>query len=228
MLPPHPTFPRRFDLLIIDEAHNVAPTVGKYAVESLRTRLVRLLAPHYQHKLFLTATPHDGYTESFTALLELLDDQRFSRNLLPPEEQLARVMFPVGELKKTEVRRIAREAGIAVHDKKDSTGICFIGERPFREFLNRYLPRAPGPMVDENGHTVGEHIGLAFYTIGQRKASASEARENPGMSRRKTSATRSSLRERPWKQKRQDRSPCSATRPRCIGSSSSAASCPMS
>ena len=91
-LPPQPTFPRRFDMLIVDEAHNVAPTVGKYAVESLRTRLVRLIAPHFQHKLFLTATPHDGYTESFTALLELLDDQRFSRNILPPEDQLARVM----------------------------------------------------------------------------------------------------------------------------------------
>lgn len=92
VLPPQPTFPRRFDMLVVDEAHNVAPTVGKYAVESLRTRLVRLLAPHFQHKLFLTATPHDGYTESFTALLELLDDQRFSRNILPPEGQLARVM----------------------------------------------------------------------------------------------------------------------------------------
>lgn len=92
VLPPQPTFPRRFDMLVVDEAHNVAPTVGKYAVESLRTRLVRLLAPHFQHKLFLTATPHDGYTESFTALLELLDDQRFSRNILPPEDQLARVM----------------------------------------------------------------------------------------------------------------------------------------
>jgi superfamily II DNA or RNA helicase len=92
VLPPHPTLPRRFDLLVIDEAHNVAPTVGRYAVESLRTRLVRLLAPHFQHKLFLTATPHDGYTESFTALLELLDDQRFSRNILPPDDQLARVM----------------------------------------------------------------------------------------------------------------------------------------
>lgn len=92
VLPPQPTFPRRFDMLVVDEAHNVAPTVGKYAVESLRTRLVRLLSPHFQHKLFLTATPHDGYTESFTALLELLDDQRFSRNILPPEDQLARVM----------------------------------------------------------------------------------------------------------------------------------------
>ena len=91
-LPPHVSHPRKFDLLIIDEAHNVAPTVGRYAVESLRTRLVRLAAPHFQHKLFLTATPHDGYTESFTALLELLDDQRFARNVLPSDPQLARVM----------------------------------------------------------------------------------------------------------------------------------------
>lgn len=91
-LPPHATHPRKFDLLIIDEAHNVAPTVGRYAVESLRTRLVRLAAPHFQHKLFLTATPHDGYTESFTALLELLDDQRFARNVMPSEAQLSRVM----------------------------------------------------------------------------------------------------------------------------------------
>lgn len=91
-LPPHVTHPRTFDLLIIDEAHNVAPKVGHYAVESLRTRLVRLVAPHFQHKLFLTATPHDGYTESFTALLELLDDQRFARNVMPGEAQLSRVM----------------------------------------------------------------------------------------------------------------------------------------
>jgi tRNA-uridine 2-sulfurtransferase len=85
------------------------------------------------------------------------------------QEQLSRVMFPVGELKKSEVRKIALEAALPNHAKKDSTGICFIGERPFREFLNRYLPKAPGPMVDENGKRVGEHIGLAFYTIGQRK-----------------------------------------------------------
>ena len=85
------------------------------------------------------------------------------------QEQLARVMFPVGELQKTEVRRIALEAGLPNHAKKDSTGICFIGERPFREFLNRYLPKVPGPIVDSDGRTIGEHIGLAFYTIGQRK-----------------------------------------------------------
>jgi tRNA-specific 2-thiouridylase len=85
------------------------------------------------------------------------------------QEQLTRVMFPIGELKKAEVRRIALEAGLPNHAKKDSTGICFIGERPFREFLNRYLPKVPGPMVDAEGRTIGEHIGLAFYTIGQRK-----------------------------------------------------------
>jgi len=85
------------------------------------------------------------------------------------QQQLSRVLFPVGELRKAEVRRIALEAGLPNHAKKDSTGICFIGERPFREFLHRYLPKAPGAMVDENGAALGEHIGLAFYTIGQRK-----------------------------------------------------------
>jgi len=85
------------------------------------------------------------------------------------QEQLARVMFPVGDLMKSEVRRIALEAGLPNHAKKDSTGICFIGERPFREFLNRYLPKVPGPIVDAEGRAIGEHIGLAFYTIGQRK-----------------------------------------------------------
>jgi tRNA-specific 2-thiouridylase len=85
------------------------------------------------------------------------------------QAQLSRVLFPVGEIEKTEVRRIAQEAGLPNHAKKDSTGICFIGERPFREFLNRYLPRKPGPIKTPEGKLVGEHIGLAFYTIGQRK-----------------------------------------------------------
>lgn len=85
------------------------------------------------------------------------------------QEQLARVLFPAGGLTKPEVRRIAQEAGLPNHAKKDSTGICFIGERPFREFLNRYLKREPGPLVNDEGRVLGEHIGLAFYTIGQRK-----------------------------------------------------------
>ena len=85
------------------------------------------------------------------------------------QAQLARTVFPLAQLQKTEVRRIAREAGLPVHAKKDSTGICFIGERPFREFLNRYLPRTPGPIRTPEGRVIGEHVGLAFYTIGQRK-----------------------------------------------------------
>jgi tRNA-specific 2-thiouridylase len=112
-----------------------------------------------------------GFSQGRFALLRGKDaskDQSYFLHRLT-QEQLSHVMFPVGELKKTEVRRIAREAGLAVHAKKDSTGICFIGERPFREFLNRYLPRAPGPMKTPEGEVVGEHIGLAFYTIGQRK-----------------------------------------------------------
>ena len=85
------------------------------------------------------------------------------------QAQLSRVLFPVGEMKKSEVRKMALEAGLPNHAKKDSTGICFIGERPFRDFLNRYLPKIPGPIKTPDGKTIGEHIGLAFYTIGQRK-----------------------------------------------------------
>ncbi len=85
------------------------------------------------------------------------------------QAQLASVLFPLAQLLKTEVRRIAKEAGLPVHAKRDSTGICFIGERPFREFLNRYLPRTPGPIRTPEGRVIGEHVGLAFYTIGQRK-----------------------------------------------------------
>ncbi|EWM52026.1 tRNA (5-methylaminomethyl-2-thiouridylate)-methyltransferase [Bordetella holmesii 70147] len=85
------------------------------------------------------------------------------------QAQLARTLFPLGELHKTEVRRIAHEIGLPNAAKKDSTGICFIGERPFREFLNRYLPTAPGPILTPQGKHLGQHHGLAFYTLGQRK-----------------------------------------------------------
>ena len=86
--------------------------------------------------------------------------------------QLSTAVFPLGDMEKTEVRRIAQREGFHNHGKKDSTGICFIGERRFRDFLNRYLPRNPGSMVDEDGVTVGEHIGLAYYTRGQRQGLA--------------------------------------------------------
>lgn len=85
------------------------------------------------------------------------------------QDQIDRVLFPVGELHKTEVRRIAADIHLPNAKKKDSTGICFIGERPFREFLNRYLPTHPGPIMTPEGEVLGEHIGLAFYTLGQRK-----------------------------------------------------------
>jgi tRNA-uridine 2-sulfurtransferase len=85
------------------------------------------------------------------------------------QAQLSKAIFPLGTLLKTEVREIAREHHLANYAKRDSTGICFIGERPFREFLNRYLPTQPGDMVTPGGKTMGQHQGLAFYTIGQRQ-----------------------------------------------------------
>ncbi|HEX4916754.1 MAG TPA: tRNA 2-thiouridine(34) synthase MnmA [Limnobacter sp.] len=85
------------------------------------------------------------------------------------QAQLSKTLFPLGEIHKTEVRKIAQNLGLANAAKKDSTGICFIGERPFREFLNRYLPTAPGPILNDQGHQIGEHVGLSFYTLGQRK-----------------------------------------------------------
>ena len=83
--------------------------------------------------------------------------------------QLSRALFPLGGMHKAEVRRIAASIGLPNAAKKDSTGICFIGERPFREFLGRYLPTRPGPILNDSGVEIGEHIGLAFYTLGQRK-----------------------------------------------------------
>ncbi len=91
--PGDPRFPRPWDLLIVDEAHNVAPAGrGKYVTESQRTRAIREITEHCEHRIFLTATPHNGYDESFTALLELLDSQRFARGVAPTEEQKRRVM----------------------------------------------------------------------------------------------------------------------------------------
>ncbi len=85
------------------------------------------------------------------------------------QAQLSKTLFPVGELHKTEVRRIADEIGLPNAKKKDSTGICFIGERPFREFLNRYIANEPGPIKDDRGRKIGTHVGLSFYTLGQRQ-----------------------------------------------------------
>jgi tRNA-uridine 2-sulfurtransferase len=100
--------------------------------------------------------------------LDPLKDQSYFLHRLN-QAQLSKTLFPVGELPKTEVRRIAAEIALPNAKKKDSTGICFIGERPFREFLNRYLANQPGPILDDRGRRIGEHVGLSFYTLGQRK-----------------------------------------------------------
>lgn len=109
----------------------------------------------------------DGGFQLLRGLDPAKDQSYFLHRLT--QAQLAKTLFPVGELKKTEVRRIAAEIGLPNAKKKDSTGICFIGERPFREFLNRYLPTQPGPIKDEHDRVIGEHVGLSFYTLGQRK-----------------------------------------------------------
>ena len=94
-------------------------------------------------------------------------DQSYFLHAVAPAE-LAQALMPLGGLEKSAVRERARRAGLPVFDKPDSTGICFIGERPFREFLERYLPRAPGPIESPDGERLGTHRGLAFYTLGQR------------------------------------------------------------
>ena len=109
----------------------------------------------------------DGRHYLLKGLDENKDQSYFLYRLQP--YQLERALFPLGSLKKPEVRRIAAEANLPTAAKKDSTGICFIGERPFREFLQKYLPTAEGEMVTPEGKTVGRHIGLMFYTLGQRK-----------------------------------------------------------
>jgi tRNA-specific 2-thiouridylase len=100
--------------------------------------------------------------------LDPLKDQSYFLHRLT-QAQLSTTLFPLGALRKTEVRRIAAEIGLPNARKKDSTGICFIGERPFREFLQRYLAHTPGPIKDDRGRLLGEHVGLSFYTLGQRK-----------------------------------------------------------
>ena len=94
-------------------------------------------------------------------------DQSYFLHAVAPAE-LAQTLMPLGGLEKREVRERARRAGLAVFDKPDSTGICFIGERPFREFIERYVPRTPGPIESPDGERLGTHDGLAFYTLGQR------------------------------------------------------------
>ncbi len=95
-------------------------------------------------------------------------------------EALAETVFPLGEMQKTDVRQMARDHGLAVHDKKDSTGICFIGERPFREFLSTFLPANPGHIHTPDGRKIGQHHGLMYYTLGQRQGLGIGGRRDSG------------------------------------------------
>lgn len=119
---------------------------------------------HYARVRHNTAT---GRHELLKAVDHTKDQSYFLHRL--NQAQLSKTLFPLGEIPKTEVRKIAEKLQLPNAAKKDSTGICFIGERPFREFLNRYLSYKAGPIKTPDGKVVGEHVGLSFYTLGQRK-----------------------------------------------------------
>ena len=131
------------------------------------------------------ATGHYAQTaeiDGVAALLKAVDkdkDQTYFLHAVS-EAALSDSVFPLGDLHKADVRKIAREHGLAVHDKKDSTGICFIGERPFRQFLSTYLPANPGPVLAVDGTEVGEHRGLMYYTLGQRQGLGIGGRKDAG------------------------------------------------
>ncbi len=111
---------------------------------------------------------HDGDTHYLLKAKDQSKDQTYFLNQLS-QSQLDKVLFPLGKLDKSEVRAIAQKHGLATATKKDSTGICFIGERNFRQFLQNYIPNKPGKMMTYDGKVLGEHLGLMYYTIGQRR-----------------------------------------------------------
>lgn len=119
------------------------------------------------HYARVRQSPHSGLYELLKGLDPSKDQSYFLHRL--SQAQLSKTLFPIGELLKTQVRQIAEEIGLPNARKKDSTGICFIGERPFRDFLNRYIAKEPGPVRDARGRKLGEHQGLSFYTLGQRQ-----------------------------------------------------------
>jgi tRNA-specific 2-thiouridylase len=133
----------------------------------------------------LLATGHyarTGFAGDTATLLKAADankDQTYFLHAVSADA-LAETVFPLGGLHKSEIRRIAKQQGLAVHDKKDSTGICFIGERPFREFLSTYIPAQPGPILTPAGEELGRHHGLMFYTLGQRQGLGIGGRREAG------------------------------------------------
>ena len=131
---------------------------------AMRLGAEKIATGHYARVRLNTAT---GKHELLKGLDPGKDQSYFLHRL--NQAQLSKTLFPVGELQKTEVRRIAEEIKLPNAKKKDSTGICFIGERPFRDFLNRYIAKEHGPVRNDKGQIVAEHQGLSFYTLGQRQ-----------------------------------------------------------
>ncbi|NUM46352.1 MAG: DEAD/DEAH box helicase [Anaerolineales bacterium] len=154
-VPGEVAYPRRYDILVVDEAHNVAPSgIGHFAIDSQRTQAIRALSPHFEHNLFLTATPHNGYLESFTALLELLDDQRFARSVRPDKRQLDAVM----------VRRLKSElvdwAGNPRYPRRELAVIEVAyteAERQAHRWLKEY-----SALRQKNAHTDEERFAAEF------------------------------------------------------------------
>lgn len=136
---------------------------------AMRLGAEKIATGHYARVRSVADASFDGgLRHELLKGLDPLKDQSYFLHRLN-QAQLSKTLFPVGELPKTEVRRIADEIKLPNAKKKDSTGICFIGERPFREFLNRYLSNEPGLIKDDRDRKLGEHVGLSFYTLGQRK-----------------------------------------------------------
>jgi len=131
---------------------------------ALRLGAEKIATGHYAG---VRRNPASGRFELLKGADPAKDQSYFLHRL--DQRQLSRTLFPLGALRKTEVRRLAEDIGLPNARKKDSTGICFIGERPFREFLNRYIGPAPGPIEDDRGRVLGQHSGLSFYTLGQRQ-----------------------------------------------------------
>ena len=134
---------------------------GDCLTHAQRLGATYLATGHYARLLAGPDGPelHKGVDES--------KDQSYFLHAVP-RARLASALMPLGDLRKSQVRELARTAGLPVADKRDSTGICFIGERPFRQFLEHYIGHTPGPILDDAGAEVGTHIGLPFYTLGQR------------------------------------------------------------
>ena len=164
-LPPDPnTFPRAFDLLIVDEAHRIAPSaVGRYARESMRTKAIKRLTPHFEHRLFLTATPHNGYRESFQALLEMLDPNRFTKGVAPKRSERDAVI--VRRLK-THLRSLLPDGSKRFPERRiHSIDVVFPRqERELFELLDSYTALRMGSAA-----TRGERAASRFVTLLLRK-----------------------------------------------------------